>query len=215
MSTSDILRVAVIGGDGTGPEVAEEGVKVLKAVAALEGIKHELEDNPALELVQDKKEKELDQSPEETQPEQDAADTDVDYYQEYSDHINRRSRLSREDQDKQYLLETTHQREQTLREYLFDQLWELGLNEEELTASRLARSTDARIRKGLEFARAVAEHRSDDNGSGVSALRSAGYTDDEIIEIVAHVALSMFLIYLAEVANPALGFPRIEPMTDS
>lgn len=41
---SSTLKVAVIGGDGTGPEVAAEGVKVLKAVAALEGIKVELKD---------------------------------------------------------------------------------------------------------------------------------------------------------------------------
>ncbi len=39
-----VLRVAVIGGDGTGPEVAAEGVKVLKAVAALEGITLEMKD---------------------------------------------------------------------------------------------------------------------------------------------------------------------------
>jgi len=44
VTSNDLLRVAVIGGDGTGPEVAAEGVKVLKAVAALEGIKYELED---------------------------------------------------------------------------------------------------------------------------------------------------------------------------
>ncbi len=40
--SGSILRVAIIGGDGTGPEVAAEGVKVLKAVAALEGIPYEL-----------------------------------------------------------------------------------------------------------------------------------------------------------------------------
>jgi len=44
MANSNILKVAVLGGDGTGPEVAGEGVKVLKAVAALEGIKVELTD---------------------------------------------------------------------------------------------------------------------------------------------------------------------------
>ncbi|HUT92064.1 MAG TPA: 3-isopropylmalate dehydrogenase [Thermoguttaceae bacterium] len=44
MTSKDLLRVAVIGGDGTGPEVAAEGIKVLKAVAALEGIQYELED---------------------------------------------------------------------------------------------------------------------------------------------------------------------------
>ena len=44
VSSNDILRVAVIGGDGTGPEVTAEGVKVLKAVAKLEGIRYELKD---------------------------------------------------------------------------------------------------------------------------------------------------------------------------
>ena len=44
MSTNDILRIAVIGGDGTGPEVAAEGMKVLKAVAEMEGIKYETKD---------------------------------------------------------------------------------------------------------------------------------------------------------------------------
>lgn len=38
------LKVAVIGGDGTGPEVVAEGVKVLKAVAAKENIQYELRD---------------------------------------------------------------------------------------------------------------------------------------------------------------------------
>ncbi len=44
MSSNDILKVAVIGGDGTGPEVTAEGVKVLQAVAKLEGIRYELKD---------------------------------------------------------------------------------------------------------------------------------------------------------------------------
>ena len=44
MNANKTLKVAVIGGDGTGPEVAAEGVKVLGAVAAPEGIKYELED---------------------------------------------------------------------------------------------------------------------------------------------------------------------------
>jgi 3-isopropylmalate dehydrogenase len=44
VSSNDILRIAVIGGDGTGPEVTAEGVKVLQAVAKLEGIRYELKD---------------------------------------------------------------------------------------------------------------------------------------------------------------------------
>ena len=37
-------KIAVLGGDGTGPEVVREGVKVLKAVAAVEKFKLELVD---------------------------------------------------------------------------------------------------------------------------------------------------------------------------
>jgi 3-isopropylmalate dehydrogenase len=36
------MNIAVIGGDGTGPEVAAEGLKVLEAVASLEGFSYEL-----------------------------------------------------------------------------------------------------------------------------------------------------------------------------
>jgi 3-isopropylmalate dehydrogenase len=36
-----VHRIAVIGGDGTGPEVVREGLKVLAAVAKLEGIEYE------------------------------------------------------------------------------------------------------------------------------------------------------------------------------
>ncbi len=44
MSSNQTLRVAVVGGDGTGPEVTAEAVKVLRAAAALEGIRYELVD---------------------------------------------------------------------------------------------------------------------------------------------------------------------------
>jgi 3-isopropylmalate dehydrogenase len=44
VSEKNSLRIAVIGGDGTGPEVAAEGVKVLRAVAKLEGFQLETKD---------------------------------------------------------------------------------------------------------------------------------------------------------------------------
>jgi 3-isopropylmalate dehydrogenase len=44
VNQTEPLRIAVVGGDGTGPEVTAEAVKVFKAVAALEGIKYELKD---------------------------------------------------------------------------------------------------------------------------------------------------------------------------
>jgi len=44
VSDNHTLKVAVIGGDGTGPEVAAEGVKVLRAIAQSEGIACETQD---------------------------------------------------------------------------------------------------------------------------------------------------------------------------
>ena len=44
MTNSKTLKVAVVGGDGTGPEVAAEGLKVFKAAAALEGISYQVKD---------------------------------------------------------------------------------------------------------------------------------------------------------------------------
>jgi 3-isopropylmalate dehydrogenase len=44
VSSDKTTKIAVIGGDGTGPEVATEAVKVLKAIAPSEGISYELQD---------------------------------------------------------------------------------------------------------------------------------------------------------------------------
>jgi 3-isopropylmalate dehydrogenase len=40
----DSLKIAVVAGDGTGPEVTAEALKVLQAVASLEGFQYELEE---------------------------------------------------------------------------------------------------------------------------------------------------------------------------
>ncbi len=44
MNQNDLLKIAVIGGDGTGPEVTAEALKVLAAVAPLDGIRYETQD---------------------------------------------------------------------------------------------------------------------------------------------------------------------------
>lgn len=44
MAEQQMLKIAVIGGDGTGPEVAAEGIKVLKAVAKTENFQFQLKE---------------------------------------------------------------------------------------------------------------------------------------------------------------------------
>ena len=43
-TAKDSIKIAVIPGDGTGPEVTAEALKVLKAIASLEGFQYELEE---------------------------------------------------------------------------------------------------------------------------------------------------------------------------
>ena len=44
MSTPDSTKIAVIGGDGTGPEVTAEALKVLQAASQMENFDYQLTD---------------------------------------------------------------------------------------------------------------------------------------------------------------------------
>jgi alkylhydroperoxidase family enzyme len=47
----------------------------------------------------------------------------------------------------------------------------------------------------------------------LAELRDAGYTDEQIVEIVAHVALNTFTNYVNEVFGTPLDFPPVAPAT--
>jgi len=47
--------------------------------------------------------------------------------------------------------------------------------------------------------------------SDVRAVRSAGYTDGQIAEIVAVVALNIFTNFINRAFDVEIDFPRVEP----
>jgi AhpD family alkylhydroperoxidase len=89
-----------------------------------------------------------------------------------------------------------------------------GVDEQELTECRMAISADKRIARALEFAWMIVENRGRVKDKDIAALKEVDYGNDEIIEIIAQVALSIFLNYIAEVTQPPLGYPKVEPITD-
>ncbi len=95
--------------------------------------------------------------------------------------------------------------EYSLAQHTF-QARELGLAEDEIIASREARGTDSKTTATLEFARDLV-----DTGSAYSTLELTreGYSDSEIIEIVASVGLNVFENYFNLVAKTELDFPRV------
>ena len=82
-----------------------------------------------------------------------------------------------------------------------------GLTEEETKEARRAASHDEKEEAALIFARKVVQDRGVVADEDMERLRRAGYTDAEVGEIVANVALNLFTNYFNHVAATELDFP--------
>lgn len=86
----------------------------------------------------------------------------------------------------------------------------VGLDNQEMLANRMGRSSDAKAEAALAFARALVEHTGDVNNAEFAAVRAAGHSDGEIIEIVTHVAMNIFTNLLGKATAVEIDFPRID-----
>ena len=78
-----------------------------------------------------------------------------------------------------------------------------GLSAEALAEAQQGRSDDPRTAVALRFALKLVDARGQVDDADLQALRAQGVTDEEIMEILAHVALNLFTNYV----NVALGVP--------
>lgn len=84
-----------------------------------------------------------------------------------------------------------------------------GLSSEQLTASREGRDGDPRVAAALQFARTAVERRGAVTDQELARVRAAGFTDPEIVEILAHVGLNTFTNYFNRAAQTEIDFPRV------
>jgi uncharacterized peroxidase-related enzyme len=84
------------------------------------------------------------------------------------------------------------------------------LDDAEMAANRSGASNDPRADAAVRFAAKVTQQRGKVGAEDVSAVRNAGYSDAEIIEIVQHVALNTWTNYINEVAATEIDFPVVE-----
>ena len=82
-----------------------------------------------------------------------------------------------------------------------------GLSESDLIDARHGMASDEKTNAALGFARKIAEDRGHVSDEDVEEVRHAGYTDGEIAEIVANVALTTFTNYFNNVAGTEIDFP--------
>ena len=85
-----------------------------------------------------------------------------------------------------------------------------GLNENAILAAREGNSSDAKTDAALKFARQLILQRGKVSDNDLQAVKSAGFSDGEIGEIVANVALNIFTNYFNETAKTVVDFPAIE-----
>ncbi len=84
------------------------------------------------------------------------------------------------------------------------------LDDAEITANRSGASNDPKADPAVRFAAHVAGARGHVSDADLSAVKLAGYTDAQVIEIVQHVALNTWTNYVNEVFQTDIDFPVVE-----
>lgn len=90
----------------------------------------------------------------------------------------------------------------------------LGLTDQEMRLARRATAPEPKAETMLRFTQAVVLQRGEISDEDFQAVGKAGFTDEQIIEIVANIALNIFSNYFSSVAKTEVDFPLLEPGSD-
>jgi uncharacterized peroxidase-related enzyme len=85
------------------------------------------------------------------------------------------------------------------------------LDEAEVEANRKGSSKDKKADAAVRFAIKLMNARGRVRKKDIDSVRTAGYSDGEIVEIVAHVAMNTFTNYVNEAFDTAIDFPLVKP----
>jgi uncharacterized peroxidase-related enzyme len=83
------------------------------------------------------------------------------------------------------------------------------LDDAEITANRNGASNDPKAAAAIRFATKVSRERGHITDADFAAVKAAGYSDAQIIEIVQHVALNTFTNLFNEVFETDIDFPVV------
>lgn len=83
------------------------------------------------------------------------------------------------------------------------------LSDSEIDANRRGHSSDAKADAAVAFAAKVVATRGQVSDADISGVRSAGFTEADIIEIIAHVALNTLTNYVNKIAGTDVDFPEV------
>lgn len=87
----------------------------------------------------------------------------------------------------------------------------LGLTEEEIADARHANAANDKTDAILKFARSIVVQRGEVSDADLQEARARGLQDNDIVEIIANVALNIFSNYVNHVAQTIVDFPEVKP----
>ncbi|ANK75576.1 MULTISPECIES: peroxidase-related enzyme [Ensifer] len=85
-----------------------------------------------------------------------------------------------------------------------------GATAEEMTAAQHGKSADPKTAAALTFAQKLVEARGQVSDVDVRTLRDAGFDDEDVVEIIAHVALNLFTNYINVALAVPVDFPGVK-----
>lgn len=85
-----------------------------------------------------------------------------------------------------------------------------GLKADQIRGSRQASSDDPKIDAALKFAVAVVLSKGALTDAQFARVIDAGFSEGEVAEILAHVALNVFTNYFNKAALTVVDFPKVE-----
>lgn len=84
-----------------------------------------------------------------------------------------------------------------------------GLDTDEMLANRQGGSAEVKAAASLAFTTALVENTGQVTKAEFDAVRAAGHSDAEIVEIITHVALNIFTNLLAKSTQVDIDFPKV------
>ena len=86
-----------------------------------------------------------------------------------------------------------------------------GLSQGDVAAARFAAGTDVKSEAVLDLVWAIMVEKGQVDDSDIEAARKSGLSDEEIVEVVAHIALTTLTNYVNQVARTVIDCPEVVP----
>lgn len=78
-----------------------------------------------------------------------------------------------------------------------------------MSEAQAGRSTEARTQAALVFVDKLVQDRANVTDDDITELRSAGFDDEDLVELVGHVALNLFTNYINVALAVPVDFPKV------